>query len=74
MGPPYHAGGHGRFQEPPEEPLVVAADDHNIDVMLFRCGADAFDGGADFRDDLRRSRAARTADAGIGMGTVHHHS
>ncbi len=53
MGTPYDAGGHGRLQESLEEPLVVAANDYDVYVVLFGRGADAFDGVADFRDDPR---------------------
>lgn len=56
MGAPYDAGEQGRLRELSEEPLVMAAEDHHVHVVLFRRGADAFDGVADVRNERRRSR------------------
>lgn len=40
---PHDSGGHGRVEESIEEPLVVASDDHGVDIVLLGCDADAFD-------------------------------
>lgn len=43
MRAPHDSGGHGRVEESIEEPLVVASDDHGVDIVLLGCDADAFD-------------------------------